>query len=86
MTWELGLAVPGDLSVVSHADTPLAEYSVSPLTAVHMPLAELGAAGVDALVDRIGSGPGSDLEIDAEPRLSSARRRARRAGIVRRTD
>ena len=61
--------MPGDLSVVSHADTPLAEYSVSPLTAVHMPLAELGAAGVDALVDRIGSGPGSDLEIDAEPRL-----------------
>ena len=68
--WALGLAVPGDLSVVAHADMPLSECLVPPLTAVHMPLAELGAAAVDALIDQIRTGTTRDVLVDAEPVLS----------------
>jgi LacI family transcriptional regulator len=68
--WELGLRVPHDVSLVAHADMPLAEYLVPPLTAVQMPLAELGAAGVDALVEQIQTGRTRDLVVDARPSLA----------------
>ena len=67
--WELDLRVPGDLSVVAHADMPLAEYLVPPLTAVQMPLAELGAAGVDALVEQIQAGATREVVVEARPSL-----------------
>jgi LacI family transcriptional regulator len=67
--WELGVRVPDDLSLVAHADIPLAEYLVPPLTAVQMPLAELGAAGVDALVEQIRTGATHDVLVPAEPAL-----------------
>ena len=51
--WELGLAVPGQLSILAAADMPLAAYLVPPLTSVTMPLFELGAAAVDALISQI---------------------------------
>ena len=55
-TWELGLDVPADLSLVGYDDMPLAEYLRPPLTTVRTPLAELGAAAVDALVDQLLGG------------------------------
>ena len=51
--WELGREVPGDLSVIAYDDMPLADYMRPPLTTVRMPLAELGAAAVDALVAQL---------------------------------
>jgi LacI family transcriptional regulator len=68
--WELGVRVPDDLSLVAHADMPLAEYLVPPLTAVQMPLAELGAAGVDALVEQIETGATHDVLVAAQPTLA----------------
>jgi LacI family transcriptional regulator len=70
VAWRLGIDVPGELSVVAHADMPLAEYLVPPLTAVQMPLAELGAAGVDSLIEQIETGVTCDVVVDAEPRLA----------------
>jgi LacI family transcriptional regulator len=67
--WEWGLRVPADVSLVAHADMPLAGYLVPPLTAVQMPLAELGAAGVDALVEQIQTGTTRDVVVVAGPSL-----------------
>ena len=53
--WELGIAVPERLSIIAAADMPLAAYLVPPLTSVTMPLFELGAAAVDALISQIES-------------------------------
>lgn len=70
VAWRLGRRVPGDLSVVAHADVRLAEFLVPPLTAVQMPLAELGAAGVDALVAQIETGQATDVVLGAAPTLA----------------
>jgi DNA-binding LacI/PurR family transcriptional regulator len=47
-----GLAVPDDLSVVGFDNSPLSEFAYVSLTTIHQP-AELGAAAVDMLIDRI---------------------------------
>jgi DNA-binding LacI/PurR family transcriptional regulator len=57
------------VSLVAHADMPLAEFLVPPLTAVRMPLAELGAAGVDALLGQIETGETHDVVVDAPAML-----------------
>jgi DNA-binding LacI/PurR family transcriptional regulator len=69
VAWERGLTVPGELSVLAHADNQLAEYSVPPLTAVRMPLGELGAEAVTALVAQIETGASRDVLVGAAPRL-----------------
>lgn len=46
---ELGLRVPGDLSVVGFDDTPEAQIVTPRLTTVHQPLAEIGRMGVSLL-------------------------------------
>lgn len=62
--WELGIAVPQRLSIIAAADMPLAAYLVPPLTSVEMPLFELGAAAVDALIAQIEGAPGEPLPGD----------------------
>lgn len=47
-----GISVPGDLSIVSY-DDEIAELMTPPLTAVKPPRAEVGAAAVDLLLDRL---------------------------------
>jgi DNA-binding LacI/PurR family transcriptional regulator len=78
--WRLGRAVPAELSVISYDDMPLAEHLVPPLTTIRMPLAELGAAAVDALIDQTLGGAPHDLVVPTEPevitRASSAGPRA----------
>lgn len=64
-----GVRVPEELTVVAQADTSLAAFLSPPLTAVRMPLAELGAAGVDALLEQIQTGVVRDVTIQSEPRL-----------------
>ena len=67
--WELGLSVPADLSVIAYDDIPLAEFLRPPLTTVRMPLAELGAAAVDALLDQLLGGEPRDVTVDTEPEI-----------------
>jgi LacI family transcriptional regulator len=69
VAWRAGLRVPRDLSIVAHADMRLAEFLVPPLTAVRAPLGELGAAGVDALLEQIRSGATRDVVVTSEPEL-----------------
>ena len=78
---QAGRTVPDHLSVIAYDDVPLAGYLSPPLTTVAMPLAELGAAAVDALLEVLaGTEPGSRT-LDAEPevvtRASTAAPRAR---------
>ena len=50
---EANLRVPEDISLVSFDDLPLATMLTPPLTAVHQPLYELGAAAADLLLNRL---------------------------------
>ncbi len=54
---ELGLDVPGDVSVVGFDDSTLVSYLDPPLTTVRQPVAQMCSAAVGALVDAIDGGP-----------------------------
>lgn len=62
-----GLRIPDDVSVVSYDDLPLADYLDPPLTTVAMPLLELGAAAVDAVLAQLGGAPPADVAIPVAP-------------------
>lgn len=47
---ERGLAIPGDLSIVSFEDTPGVRFSVPPLTAIRQPTAEMIALACEKLI------------------------------------
>ena len=66
---ERGLSVPADLSLVCHDDDPVFAFLDAPLTAVRMPLHELGLRAVDALIEQIGGAPPRDIEIESAPSL-----------------
>jgi DNA-binding LacI/PurR family transcriptional regulator len=67
--WHHGISVPEELSVIAYADTPLAEALVPPLTAVAMPLEELGRAGVDLLLDQLEGSEPRDMTIRDDLRI-----------------
>nr|WP_303649726.1 LacI family DNA-binding transcriptional regulator [Asticcacaulis machinosus] len=50
-----GLSVPDDLSVVGFDDIPWAQISTPPLTTIEMPVEEMAAEAIDALLRRIDS-------------------------------
>lgn len=60
---ELGLAVPADVSVVAVHDTWIAESTAPSISAVRMPLYELGREGARMLADRLRGSPAVDLTI-----------------------
>lgn len=66
---ERGLRVPDDLSVLCHDDDGVYAFLDPPLSAIEMPLDELGAAAVDALIEQIDGGPMQDVVIEVAPRL-----------------
>jgi DNA-binding LacI/PurR family transcriptional regulator len=74
--WRRGLRVPDDLSVVAYDEMPLAEHLRPPLTTISMPLAELGAAAVDAVLDQLDGGAARSVVVERPPqvvvRLSTA--------------
>jgi DNA-binding LacI/PurR family transcriptional regulator len=47
---ELGIAIPSQLSVVGFDDVPEAQWATPQMTTVHQPLAEMGAASVNVLL------------------------------------
>jgi LacI family transcriptional regulator len=57
------IAVPGAVSLVSLDEDESLGYLDVPVTSISMPLAELGAAAVDALITRIDGAGGSDVLI-----------------------
>jgi LacI family transcriptional regulator len=50
---ELGLNIPGDVSVIGYDDIELAGYTFPPLTTVRQPAAEIGAAAANAVIDHL---------------------------------
>ncbi len=75
---QAGVKVPGAMSVVSFDEDDCLAYLDVPVTSVCMPLAELGAAAVDALVARIEQAPAADVMI-REPMTLVLRDSAARA-------
>ncbi len=63
----LGLRIPEDVSVVAYDDLPLADYLDPPLTTIGMPLQELGAAAVDAVLRQLGGGASADVVVPTRP-------------------
>ena len=50
---EAGLDVPGDVAVAGFDDVPVARYVTPALTSVHVPIDEMGARAVDAVLDAV---------------------------------
>ena len=48
-----GRSIPGQVSLVGYDDDPLCDCLEVPLTAIRMPLSELGRVAVDALIDQV---------------------------------
>lgn len=55
--------VPGEMSVVSFDEDQLLAFLEVPVTSVCMPLPELGAAAVDALIARVEGKPAGDVMV-----------------------
>ena len=60
MARELGLAVPGDISITGFDDIELARVVDPPLTTVHVPHREMGRQAARLLVDMIAGHPARD--------------------------
>jgi DNA-binding LacI/PurR family transcriptional regulator len=60
----LRLRIPGDVSVLSYDDLPIAEFLEPSLSAMALPLLELGRASVDALVEQLQGEPARDVLLD----------------------
>jgi LacI family transcriptional regulator len=60
---EAGVEVPGEMSLVSFDDDECLRYLEVPVTSISMPLPELGAAAVDALIARIEGAPAGDVMV-----------------------
>jgi len=60
---QAGVAVPGEVSMVSFDEDECLAFLEVPVTSVCMPLAELGGAAVDALLARIDGGPAADVMV-----------------------
>jgi DNA-binding LacI/PurR family transcriptional regulator len=69
---ELGVRVPGDVSVVGINNVVMAEYGPVPLTTVQVPTTELGRRGgqlVLALLEKGSDRPDGENEIVLAPQL-----------------
>jgi LacI family transcriptional regulator len=64
---DLGLHVPADVSVLSNDNLPLADYLQPSLSAMAMPLDELGRLAVDTLVDHLEGKPLGDVVLKHDP-------------------
>jgi len=58
---DAGAPVPGEVSVVSFDEDECLAFLEVPVTSVAMPLAELGAAAVDALISRVDGMPSANV-------------------------
>ena len=60
---EVGVSVPDEVSLVSFDEEECLSFLDVPVTSICMPLAELGAAGVDALIARIEGAAAGDSTV-----------------------
>ena len=62
-----GAAIPEDISVVSIHDTWFAEHLTPSLTVVQLPLADIGSAAVDLLIEQIEESSEGETVLDDQP-------------------
>jgi DNA-binding LacI/PurR family transcriptional regulator len=66
---DLGVDVPGSLSVVGFDDIPIASYTVPSLTTVHMPVNEMTAVAARMAMDEPEDGAGPMQSVVVSPSL-----------------
>jgi LacI family transcriptional regulator len=62
----MGLSIPGDVSIAGFDDVPYASITWPPLTTIHQPIVEMGAAAAQILLDQIrpnGSALGQEFSV-----------------------
>ncbi|MEE1939919.1 LacI family DNA-binding transcriptional regulator [Streptomyces sp. TRM 70361] len=86
---ELGLSVPGDVSVIGFDDSPLIAFTDPPLTTIRQPVTAMGQAAVRALLEEVGGTPAPHSEFVFLPELvvrgSTASAPQGRASVSRRS-
>lgn len=65
----LGRRVPEDVSVLSYDDLPLAAYLQPSLTTMALPIQDLGAAAIDALLSQLQGAPPRDIVLGGQPTI-----------------
>ncbi len=66
---DAGFRVPAQVSLIGYDDDPMGQYLEAPLTAIGMPLYELGSAAAEALIDQVEGGAPRDVVVESPPRL-----------------
>lgn len=66
---ELGYSIPEDLSLVTMDDHPILAHTDPALTAIAMPMAEMGALGTQMLIDVVAGRPIRHVVTQTQPRL-----------------
>jgi DNA-binding LacI/PurR family transcriptional regulator len=64
-----GRRIPDDVSLVGYDDDTVAEFLDAPLTAIRMPLHELGAVAIDTLLEQLEGAPPRDVTVETAPEL-----------------
>ena len=77
---ELGVRVPGEMSVVGFDDLPMSAFSVPALTTVAMPTVDMTQRAVDLAIDAIGGASAPAGPVIIEPSLVVRRSTAPPAG------
>lgn len=70
---ESGRRIPEDVSVISYDDLPFADFLEPPLTTVAMPVEDLGAAAVEALLAQLRGEAPRDVLVPAAPKIVDRR-------------
>src|SRR6266852_2425590 len=65
----MGLRIPEDVAIVGYNDIPLATRMVPPLTTVHVPIHDFGAAAARLLLEQIETGERSRRRVIFNPEL-----------------
>lgn len=66
---EVGRRIPEDVSLVTMDDHPFLEHTDPALTAVHLPMAEMGELGARMLIDAVEGRPMGHVLTSTPPRL-----------------
>lgn len=76
LRFELGLSIPGDVSVVGYDDVPVAAWPTYDLTTVRQPSRRMADACVQSVLDRIAdrSAPVSMIELPGELKVRGSAR------------
>lgn len=66
---EAGLQIPHDIAVIGYDDLPFANQAEPPLTTIHQPIKETGAAAVETLIDILGNNATAQCRVVAPNQL-----------------